>query len=424
MNEIMGRKVCASFQCVSCKHKWTTFHARLQPDGETIMGQSCVKCGEKGQATEWHVADNRREHQERDSSGGGMHVSSLCDACVRFGNCMGTFYDPFVLTTALHLITGQFVQWKAFAPDVPELLVADLGPEFEDQYVCLQPHVFVGPSPRGRGTGGRQCSGGTGALGDQNNPDNYMMERNSRNLRIRSGPTGCVQVKDRDLFDNYLSGGSRRRHSSSEMQSSRAAWQRSPGHFSSPTQESYGQMYNQSEFNYGAPAASMHPTQWTGCGGGMRSPSAPSVTAHSYYVGGSYFSHDTSHAPAEERVPRAKKCNKITNTLVPQARNETFLREQLEECSMWDPRTHVEAASSSSHMGGQRNLAETPLATPFLHGLGRLRRLQFLQMVLQHIKAMGGQETEKHMMAEQYLEHCNGDYERAVESVKAMGFHR
>ena len=74
-----------------------------------------------------------------------MHLQNLCENCLEFGDCMGVFYEPFVITTALSILFGKQVNWKPFSEHMPELLVADTGPAYEEYQVCLQPHVYMDP---------------------------------------------------------------------------------------------------------------------------------------------------------------------------------------------------------------------------------------------------------------------------------------
>jgi len=143
-DQLSGVHMCvvyANFQCRRCNYSWASHHARLRPD-ETLMGQQCSRCASAGVAKEWKP-NTRGDDESRGQ--GGMHQSRLCDACREFGNCMGMFYDPFVLTTALSLVSGHFVQWHPFSEEMPELLLADLGKEFSGVQVCLQPHVYTAP---------------------------------------------------------------------------------------------------------------------------------------------------------------------------------------------------------------------------------------------------------------------------------------
>ena len=143
-DQLSGVHMCvvfANFQCRRCNYSWASHHARLKPD-ETLMGQQCSRCASAGVAKEWKP-NTRGDEESRGQDG--VHQSRLCDACREFGSCMGMFYDPFVLTTALSLVSGHFVQWHTFSEEMPELLLADLGKEFSGLQVCLQPHVNTAP---------------------------------------------------------------------------------------------------------------------------------------------------------------------------------------------------------------------------------------------------------------------------------------
>jgi len=159
--------VCATFQCTDCRYQWTSHHGRLKPDGSTLMGQQCMKCRGRGSSVEWRVVNRqeRESNQDRGPAGDrtnkGSHQNELCDACREFGNCTGVFYDPFILTTALQIVSGSDVTWKAFNAEMPELLIADM-PMMPDLQVVLQPHVYV-PSDDSRERYGN--SGGYGGYG-------------------------------------------------------------------------------------------------------------------------------------------------------------------------------------------------------------------------------------------------------------------
>eukprot|EP00449_Zooxanthella_nutricula_P044563 CAMPEP_0198594656 /NCGR_PEP_ID=MMETSP1462-20131121/140916_1 /TAXON_ID=1333877 /ORGANISM="Brandtodinium nutriculum, Strain RCC3387" /LENGTH=365 /DNA_ID=CAMNT_0044326273 /DNA_START=1 /DNA_END=1095 /DNA_ORIENTATION=- len=145
-NQLKGVHMCvvfAVFQCEECRYSWSSYHGRLRPDKE-MMGQQCKQCKGQGTAKDWRPVSESDKERQRDNrqwnsnSGGtrfGMHQSELCDACREFGNCMGVFYDPFILTTALSLVSGQQVKWMPFSDQIPELLVADLGENMRDVQV-------------------------------------------------------------------------------------------------------------------------------------------------------------------------------------------------------------------------------------------------------------------------------------------------
>jgi len=152
---------------------------------------------------------------------------------------MGVFYDPFVLTTALSLVSGSYVQWKSFSEEMPELLIADLGPHLRDLQVCLQPHVYVAQpqnevhaeelttyqkAARSSGKGRHQNSGRIdlrdwrGMDSDfldrrrrQGNPSRYLRGNESVDQSYSEGegqlPYGKREsggVKDTSLFQRFL----------------------------------------------------------------------------------------------------------------------------------------------------------------------------------------------------------------------------
>ena len=45
------------------------------------------------------------------------HQSELCEAYQEVGNCMGLFYDPFILTTALSMISWKYAVDRFFPGD-------------------------------------------------------------------------------------------------------------------------------------------------------------------------------------------------------------------------------------------------------------------------------------------------------------------
>jgi len=50
--------VCATFQCPDCRYSWTSYHGRLRPDHETLMGQQCSRCNGQGIAKDWRIVPN------------------------------------------------------------------------------------------------------------------------------------------------------------------------------------------------------------------------------------------------------------------------------------------------------------------------------------------------------------------------------
>ena len=63
-------------------------------------------------------------------------MSHLCEACDRYGNCMGAFFDPLMMTFAVRLYTkASAVLWE---PDEAEELWTT---QVEGCVLVLQPHV-------------------------------------------------------------------------------------------------------------------------------------------------------------------------------------------------------------------------------------------------------------------------------------------
>lgn len=442
MSQILGQRVFATFQCSGCGNSWTSYHARLRPDGETIMGQSCAKCMGSGRAMDWRICEpNEQQHQGGERKMQGMHQVELCEACREFGNCTGVFYDPFILTTALSIVSGQYVQWKAFSADMPELLIADLGPQCSDLQVCLQPHVYVADDKRqgynskkefyydddsnapsyGKGSGGgREKGGGKQSSGGKNGRELWTAD----NPHARREAGG---VKDQNLMEGFLS-----KADSTQAPQTRAAQNQSSGLRPPDLQR---------------PRAPLPPSGGNPSAGAVASSSAnfmeqpPKVgraeipdDAH----GGSKARGDTASgsrpmvgadessksaplagdeaggrplsqaayaapdampdAPAEATVPKTKKFNKIGAA----------------PAAVKPPAAAGATAKPSAQPG------PAGPATPLLDALPPLRRAQFLQVVLRHLKASGGAEAEKFKFAEEYLSTCSGDYDKAYQHVKTL----
>jgi len=145
-----GEHLCqvqATFECAECGHTWTSHQGRLRPGDRNLIGQMCARCSGEGVGKDWKVPnDNHQDwdtYSQQSRGKGGQHQSQLCGACRAYGNCMGIFYDPFIVTTALALYTGSQIKWIPHSQELPELLVADLGDACQHLQVCLQPHVYI-----------------------------------------------------------------------------------------------------------------------------------------------------------------------------------------------------------------------------------------------------------------------------------------
>jgi len=381
------------------------------------MGQQCSRCNGQGLAKDWRVVPN--EGPDPQDSGNrpqyGMHQSELCDACREFGNCMGVFYDPFVLTTALSLVSGSYVQWKSFSEEMPELLVADLGPQFKDLQVCLQPHVYVAQpqnevhaeefttyqkATRSLGKGRRQNSGRNN-IQDWCGMDNDTVGRRcvqgnaSRQWRgnetmddtreddeaqLPRGKRAGGGVKDESLFQRFLKDDAPPVPQVPQAQTSYSSLD--------PCHSEVGIGASSSLLNSGKQPSNTFSTipeqpTFTRSGRDLLAGTEAGCGSQDSWLK-MMKPVSLPRAPAAEKVPRANKFNKIN------------LDQALSKPMVPQPRS------------------------PLLDALPPLRRAQFLQIVVRQVKAAGGVEADKFHLAEEYLSRCNGDYEKAYQYVKAL----
>eukprot|EP00928_Gymnodinium_smaydae_P040943 TRINITY_DN27725_c0_g1_i1.p1 TRINITY_DN27725_c0_g1~~TRINITY_DN27725_c0_g1_i1.p1 ORF type:complete len:771 (-),score=178.85 TRINITY_DN27725_c0_g1_i1:206-2398(-) len=163
-NLLEGRhfcKVLAYYRCPDCSGQWSSFNARLDPDNQNVSLQRCMQCRSLGKVERFNVDVGSREREQglwnywkggsESGRGGGMHKSDLCEACQRYGSCMGIFLDPFILKAALCLHTSTMVRWQPYSADVPELLVARypcFSQTAQTMQVCIQPHVQTAAAAR------------------------------------------------------------------------------------------------------------------------------------------------------------------------------------------------------------------------------------------------------------------------------------
>merc|ERR1719285_587776 len=129
--------------CSKFGHSWESKAARYDVAGKRPMKQRCEKCNEFGKCFKWDIADpdqlaGKQPNDRR------AHMHSLCEACDRYGNCLGVFHEPFALNSAIQLLTGQRAEWEQWE----EGLVAKVG----SSWVTLKVHVFKVPTrpPRSR----------------------------------------------------------------------------------------------------------------------------------------------------------------------------------------------------------------------------------------------------------------------------------
>jgi len=129
-----GRHHCRVVAQFRCCGKWTSQRARYDPVEERVMGQRCERCRQFGAIVTWQVYDDAsHSYDERQP-----HRSHLCEACDRYGNCGGAFFDPFMMSMAIRMYTGLAeVQWQRHRGE--DLWSA----EVNGSNVVLQPHVFA-----------------------------------------------------------------------------------------------------------------------------------------------------------------------------------------------------------------------------------------------------------------------------------------
>jgi len=484
-DQLAGEHMCVvsgSFQCTECGNSWTSYHARLKPDGETLSGQSCSKCQSPGYCKEWRLAPRDDDdtqnygHNETNRRSKGMHQSALCHPCLEFGNCMGMFYDPFVLTHALSLVTNQMVQWRGFSETMPELLVADLGPQFEDLQVCLQPHVYISPSDfeaasgpprstavngslprsreqlrsghspardldRQRGPVRNELARSRGPRGkpqyDEYDPDydrhsgrydaaeqsqpsqqeDYSQPpappRRDREVELQGPRREAGGVKDQHLFDSFLSKVGARMNDSEGSRSQPKPVSRSRDAFE--TQQGatgYDEEY--------APAASF---------GDRRATEAEAAEAEAAWqmaeATPSYIGSQTSNGYGEGRA-KAKEPEGARGFLP-----QEFLKSDepvtrapvypvIQAAGPEPSKKKSNKMGSSMKSGSGQPSGSATHSTPMLDLLPPLRRAQFLQIVLKQVKASGGVVAHKAELAEEYLTKCEGDYDKAYKYVKSL----
>ena len=121
-------RVMAQFCCESCSSKWWSVQARFDPQQERVLGQKCKFCELHGLVLAWCFS----EPQDVLNSGTKYHRSDLCEACGRFGNCQGAFFEPFIMSAAIELLARK--PWWYTSGGA---LLAQAGPFF----VTMLPHV-------------------------------------------------------------------------------------------------------------------------------------------------------------------------------------------------------------------------------------------------------------------------------------------
>ena len=144
-DDLLGGKhhcrIVAEFQCHGtladgswCSGWWTSQKARYNLEEERVMGQRCERCREFGVVQDWWVSDDAPVAGDPSKP----HRSYLCEACDRYGNCAGAFFDPFTMTMAIRLYTHLGVVHWTRHPDGDLWTTTVNG-----SHVVLQPHVFA-----------------------------------------------------------------------------------------------------------------------------------------------------------------------------------------------------------------------------------------------------------------------------------------
>jgi len=134
-NLLGGKHHCLVVAEFKCCGKWTSQRARYEPNEERVMGQRCERCREFGSVVSWQLCDDAPASFNEEAR---PHRSHLCEACDRYGDCTGAFFDPFTMSMAISMYTGlDGVPWQRYHG-------ADIwSAEVSGSNVLLQPHVFA-----------------------------------------------------------------------------------------------------------------------------------------------------------------------------------------------------------------------------------------------------------------------------------------
>jgi hypothetical protein len=154
--------VTAMFRCPECYGQWSSVQARFDPEEERVLGQKCKDCKQSGKVLRYNFSDvpEGGEHEVERKP----HRSDLCEACGSYGNCQGAFFEPFIMSSAIALLTKQCgTQWARSG----DILVANAGLHS----VAMLPHIssrLDGQIPiAGDSSWGSMGSGKKKAGGDQ-----------------------------------------------------------------------------------------------------------------------------------------------------------------------------------------------------------------------------------------------------------------
>lgn len=193
-------RVSATFTCPECRGQWSRVQARFHPEDEHVLGQKCKGCRESGNVLRWQFVDAPNDRGQGDERK--PHRSDLCEACDSFGNCQGAFFEPFIMSTAIALLTRQSgTQWASSG----DVFIANAG-----RYaVGMLPHVFSASMSRGKRFGDTSSWGSKGRKGSKGGQDG-----NGKGGKGGKGKTGGKGRCDRrgagksdKISGNYGQGG-------------------------------------------------------------------------------------------------------------------------------------------------------------------------------------------------------------------------
>jgi len=399
-DQLCGKHMCvvrATFTCQNCNHSWSSYRGRLRSDNSSerqLIAQMCAQCSGDGIGTDWHANDERdkRPASESDysSTSKGMHQSELCGACREYGNCKGLFYDPFIHTTALGMCTGKAVKWSPHSDEMPELLIADLGPEFSKLQVYLQPHVYTPPDdeePLGK-YGSAKRPQQTWRKVDRSAEDRMTAQQQRQFLQNQLHQQRQIFYNKRqhndgvDAFDGATAdsqgdpqdGGVKNQMALDRfLKGSGGAL---PNNSTGPLQNRHGQQQNFAPY---AQTRKMQPTPWVEHGdGGYPSHGQPSDVHMAGATG-----------PAVDGLDDAERKSLSFNKI----------------------KENSPPSGSSAY-----------IRTPLFGKLPRLRQQQLLQLATRHAPRSQGDydDSAKFKIVEEYLEKFNGDFDAAYSYLRAL----
>ena len=123
-------RVTAQFRCNGCSSRWSSVQARFDPQEERVLGQKCKCCEVQGAILNWQFSEP--DFEQKPDGERKHHRTDLCEACSKFGNCQGAFFEPFIMSSAIEMVASK-PRWYSCG----SALVAQAGSFF----VTLLPHV-------------------------------------------------------------------------------------------------------------------------------------------------------------------------------------------------------------------------------------------------------------------------------------------